>query len=323
MPVLDYAADLNDIRDAVKRIAPFARRTPVMTSQALDAMAGRKILFKCEMFQRVGAFKFRGACNAIMKLPKDVAARGVVTHSSGNHAQAVALASKLRGIEAHIVMPKNSSAVKVRAVEGYGAAIYLCEPSTSAREGTAAEVAARTGATLIPPYNHPDIIAGQGTAALELLEERPDLDAIIAPVGGGGLMSGTCIASRGLKPDIRIIGAEPRGADDAARSLAAGKLIPQTAPDTIADGLLTSLGELTWAILRDHVERIITVSDEQIITAMRLVWERMKIIVEPSAATAVAVTLSDEFRALKGLEAVGVILSGGNVDLDKLPWVRR
>lgn len=319
-----YAAAVHDVREAASRIAPHAHRTPVMTSATLDRMAGRSLFFKSEMFQRVGAFKFRGACNAIMKLPLPVAEMGVVTHSSGNHAQAVALAAKLRGIAAHIVMPKNSSAVKVRAVEGYGAKIYLCEPNTASREGTAQHIAETTGATLIPPYNHPDIIAGQGTAALELLETHPDLDVIVAPIGGGGLMSGTCIASRGVNPTIQIIGAEPKGADDAAQSFAAGRIIPQNDPKTIADGLLTSLGELTWAIIRDHLECIVTVGEDEIISAMRLVWERMKIIIEPSAAVAVAAVLSDDFKShASEAKRVGVILSGGNVDLDRLPWVIR
>jgi threonine dehydratase len=322
--VVHHDTNIQDIVEAANRIAPYAHRTPVMTSATLDRMAGRSLFFKCEMFQRVGAFKFRGACNAIMKLPQEIASSGVVTHSSGNHAQAVALAAKLRGIAAHIVMPKNSSAVKVRAVEGYGAKTYLCEPNTASREGTAQQIAEKTGAALIPPYNHPDIIAGQGTAALELLEAHPDLDVIVAPIGGGGLMSGTCIASRGIKKNIRIVGAEPKGADDAAQSLAAGKIVPQSNPQTIADGLLTSLGELTWAIIRDHVERIVTVSEQEIIAAMRLVWERMKIIIEPSSAVAVAVVLSDEFTSHAAeAERVGVILSGGNVDLDRLPWVVR
>lgn len=315
-------AAIADVRAAAARIAPYARRTPVLTSSTLDAMAGRKLFFKCEMFQKVGAFKFRGACNAVMKLTDDVAKRGVVTHSSGNHAQALALAAKLRGVPAHIVMPRTSSAVKIRAVEGYGATIYLCEPNQAAREGTAERIAQDTGGTLIPPYNHPDIIAGQGTLALELLEEAPELDAIIAPIGGGGMISGVCIGAKGVKPSIRIIAAEPAGADDAARSFATGRLQPQDAPKTIADGLLTGMGELTWAIVRTHVERVITVSEEQIIAAMRLAWERMKIIVEPSSAVAIAVALSDEFKGLPGVKSAGVVLSGGNVDLDKLPWIK-
>jgi threonine dehydratase/serine racemase len=315
-----YAADLADVRSAAERIRPYVHRTPVVTCVTLDALAGRSLHFKCENLQKVGAFKMRGAANAVMKLPENVAGRGVVTHSSGNFAQALALAARRRGIPAHIVMPRTAPVVKRAAVDGYGAMIYPCEPTLAARETTAAEVLDRTGGTLLHPYNQPDIIAGQGTCALELIEDVPELDAIIAPIGGGGLMSGICIAARAIKPDVRLFAAEPTGADDAARSLAAGELIPQTAPDTIADGLLTSLGDLTWPIVRDHVERIFTVSDEQIVAAMRIVWQRMKLVIEPSAAVPVAVVLSDEFRALNGITSIGVVLSGGNVDLDRLPW---
>ncbi|MCH7847196.1 MAG: pyridoxal-phosphate dependent enzyme [Planctomycetes bacterium] len=316
---------LDAVREAAKCIEPYAHRTPVMTCAALDERAGRRLFFKCENFQKIGAFKFRGACNAVMKLADDVAGRGVVTHSSGNHAQALALAAKLRGIEAHIVMPSTASPVKRAAVEGYGGKVYVCEPNETARQQRAEELVAETGGTLIPPFDHPHVIAGQGTATLELLDEVGTLDAIVAPIGGGGLMSGTCIAGRGMKPGVRLFGAEPTGADDAARSLAAGELIPQTNPNTICDGLLTSMGELTWPIIRDHVEAIFTVSDEQVIEAMRLVMQRMKIVIEPSAAVAVAAVLSDEFKSLP-LDAsstsvgVGVIISGGNVDLDHLPW---
>jgi threonine dehydratase/serine racemase len=315
-----YAATLADIRAAAARIKPYAHRTPVMTCSTIDALAGRKVFFKCENLQKIGAFKFRGACNAVMILTDDVAKRGVVTHSSGNHAQALALAARLRGIAAHIVMPRTSNAVKIKAVEGHGAKIYLCEPNQAAREGTAERIAQDTGATLIPPYNHPDIIAGQGTAALELLEEYSDLDAVIAPVGGGGLMSGTCIAAKGIKPGIRVFAGEPLGADDAARSFATGQLQPQDQPNTIADGLLTAMGPLTWAIIQDHVERVFTVSEDEIRAAMRLVWERMKLVIEPSAAVPVAAILRADFKALKGMDRVGVILSGGNVDLDNVPW---
>lgn len=336
---------LADIRAAAARIAPYAHRTPVMTSATIDQLAGRSAFFKCELFQKIGAFKFRGACNAVMKLTDTAARKGVVTHSSGNHAQALALAARLRSIPAFIVMPRTSSAVKIRAVEGYGGRVTLCEPNQAAREGTAERIAAETGATLIPPYDHPDIIAGQGTLALELIEqvrglrdtrapENPHpgplpegeggiLDAIIAPIGGGGMFSGVCITAHGVDPQIKIIAAEPAGADDAARSLAQNKLLPQDHPNTIADGLLTGMSELTWSIVRQHVHRVITVSEPQIISAMRLVWERMKILIEPSAAVPVAVLLSDEFKALPGLQRVGVVLSGGNVDLDKLPWVAR
>ena len=244
----------------------------------------------------------------------------MATHSSGNHAQAVALAARMRGIAAHIVMPNDALAVKRRAVEGYGGRVIECEPTLEARDTTAKAVIAETGATFIHPYNHPDIIAGQGTSALELLDQVPQLDAIVAPVGGGGLLSGICVAAKGLNAAVRVFAAEPLGADDAARSMAAGKLIPQTGPDTIADGLLTSLGELTWPIIRDYVERVVTVSEEEIVAAMRLAWERAKLLIEPSAAVAVATVLSDAFRAIEGIDRVGVVLSGGNVDLDCLPW---
>ena len=309
-----------DVRDAARRIAPWAHRTEVRTCAALDARVGRKLFFKCEHLQRVGAFKFRGACNAVMKLPADVAARGVVTHSSGNHAQALALAARLRGIAATIVMPSNSMAVKRRAVEEYGARVVECEPTLAARETTAARVLAETGGTLIPPYDHPDVIAGQGTATMELLAQVPDLDAVIAPVGGGGLISGACLAAVGSRLGVRVFAAEPKGADDAARSKAAGRFVPQTDPRTIADGLRTSLGELTWPFVRDHVERVVTVTEDEIVDAMRLAWERAKLLIEPTSAVAIAAVLSEEFRALDGLERVGVILSGGNVDLEALPW---
>jgi len=315
-----YATDLQDIREAAQRLSGVSHRTPVMTCSTIDKLAGRRLFFKCENFQKVGAFKIRGASNAIMKLSDDVAAHGVVTHSSGNHAQAVALAAKMRGIKAHIIMPRTANPVKRRAVEDYGGRVVLCEPTLKSREDTADQVVAETGGTLIPSYNHLDVIAGQGTLALELLEQVPDLDAIIAPVGGGGLISGISIAAKGVKPSIRIFGGEPLGADDAARSKAGSKLIPQTAPKTIADGLLTSLGDLTWPIIRDLVERVITVSEEQIVEAMRLVWERAKLMIEPSSAVPVAAVLDEEFRGLKEFEKVGVVLSGGNVDLDNLPW---
>jgi threonine dehydratase len=314
------AVHLADVRAAAQRIAGLAHRTPVMTCATLDRLAGRSLFFKCENFQKVGAFKFRGACNAVMKLPEEMARRGVVTHSSGNHAQALALAARLRGIAAHIVMPRNASPVKRRAVEEYGGQVIECGPNLAARETTAAEVLRRTGGTMVPPYDHPDVIAGQGTAALELLEEVPSLDAIVAPVGGGGLVSGVCVAAHGVKPQIRVIAAEPAGADDAARSKASGQLIPQTGPQTIADGLLTSLGDLTWPIIRDQVERVVTVRDEEIVHALRLMWERAKLLIEPSSAVVVAAVLTEEFRKLDGLPRVGLILSGGNVNLDQLPW---
>jgi threonine dehydratase len=332
---------IDDILTARERIAPLAHRTPVMTCATIDGIAGRRVYFKCENFQRVGAFKFRGACNAVFQLPQDVANRGVATHSSGNHAQALALAARLRGIPAHIVMPRTAPAVKKRAVAGYGATIYECEPTLAARESTAAEVVARTGATLVHPFDNVQVIAGQGTCAAEFVEQvargevfpsKPGgaaasppaaLDAIIAPVGGGGLMSGAAIAARALNARTRVFGAEPAGADDAARSLATGRIIPQTKPDTIADGLLTSLSERTFGIISTHVERIFTVTDGEIIRAMRLVWERMKIVIEPSSAVPLAAILTDEFKANERIATIGVILSGGNVDLDQLPWTMR
>ena len=316
-----YAAGLKDVRDAAERIAPHAHVTPVMTSNTLDRLSGRSLYFKCENFQKVGAFKTRGACNAILSLSPGDAARGVVTHSSGNHAQAVARAAAIRGIEAHIVMPRTAPSVKRAAVEGYGAKVYPCEPNLSARQALADQAVKETGATFISPFDDPFIIAGQGTVALELMDQVDErLDAIIAPIGGGGLMSGLCVAAKGIDASIRMFAAEPAGADDAARSMLAGRMIPQTGPDTIADGLLTSMGENTWPIVRDHVEQVITVTEDQIVSAMRLVWERMKIIIEPSAAVAVAAVLCDQFQALDGLAHVGVVLTGGNVDLNKLPW---
>lgn len=272
---------------------------------------------KCENFQKAGAFKFRGACNAIFALSENETSNGVVTHSSGNHAQAVALAAHLRSIPAYIVMPSNASAVKKAAVEGYGGRITYCEPTQEAREKATDQIVRATHAVFIHPYDNPLVIAGQGTAALELLEEVTDLDLVIAPVGGGGLLSGTAIAVRGSS-QARVVGAEPEAADDAYRSIQAGVILPSIKPKTIADGLLTSLGELTFPIIRSQVERIVTVSEEAIIQAMHLIWERAKIIVEPSGAVPVAVLLEKkvDFSGLK----VGVILSGGNVDLDLLPW---
>jgi threonine dehydratase len=268
--------------------------------------------------QKVGAFKFRGACNAVYSLSDEEAQHGVCTHSSGNHAQALALAARMRGIPAYIVMPNNAPQVKKDAVAGYGGQITFCEPTLEARESTLERIRLDTGATVVHPYNNELVIAGQGTAALELLESVPDLDVIIAPVGGGGLLSGTSIAAKGLKPAIRVIAAEPEMADDAFRSMQEGKIIPSQNPKTIADGLLTSLGTLTFPIIQQNVEQIVTVSEQGIIDTMKFIWERAKIIIEPSAATVVGV-LWEKKIALSGLK-VGVILSGGNVDLNKLPW---
>jgi threonine dehydratase len=312
------APTLEDIRRAAERIRPYAHRTPVLTCAALDRQAGARLYLKCENLQKVGAFKFRGACNAVMSLTEDDASRGVATHSSGNHAQALALAAQLRGIPAYIVMPDNAPAVKKAAVAGYGGRITYCEPTLQARESTLARVVAETGATFVHPYNDARVIAGQGTAALELLEDVADLDVVMAPVGGGGLLSGTALAVAGLSPRTRVLAAEPEGADDAWRSLQAGRIIPSVNPRTVADGLLTSLGELTYPVIRDHVEAIVTVSEGAIIAAMRYVWERAKLVIEPSAAVPLAVFWENKVD-LRGLR-VGVIVSGGNVDLDRLPW---
>lgn len=318
-----YAVDLAAIREAHERIRPYVHHTPVMTCETLDRRAGRELFFKCENLQKGGAFKARGATNAVMSLDEDTAARGVVTHSSGNHAQAVAIAARTRGIAAHIVMPKDASRVKRAAVEGYGARVITCEPTQEARRSTAARVASETGGTLIPPFDHPDVIAGQGTTALELLEEVPSLDAVIAPVGGGGLISGMSLALRELAPSVRVFGAEPATADDAFRSKQTGVLVTEQTPHTVADGLKTTLGELTWPVVRDLVEDIFLVDDLFTITVMKLLFERMKLVVEPSGAVPLAAVLSQRFRQLDGLARVGVVLSGGNVDLDALPWLRK
>ncbi|MDX9827902.1 MAG: pyridoxal-phosphate dependent enzyme [Spirochaetia bacterium] len=311
---------LKQIQEAAKRIEPYAHRTPVLTCGSLDKMVGAQVFFKCENFQKVGAFKFRGACNAVFSLSEEEAAKGVATHSSGNHAQALALAARMRGIPAYIVMPRTAPSVKKAGVLGYGGQVTLCEPTLAARETTLAEVVARTGATVVHPYNDERVITGQGTAAMELLEEVPHLDVIMTPVGGGGLLSGTAIAATEIKPGIRVIAGEPEGADDAYRSLAAGTILPSVNPKTIADGLLTSLGSITYPIIRERVEQIVTVSEAGIVEAMKYIWERMKIVIEPSAAVPAAV-LWERKIDLRGLK-IGIILSGGNVDLGNLPWMK-
>jgi len=319
-PMKKYSASIDDVRAAAKRIKGIGHRTPVLTNETLDLLAGRKLFFKCENFQKVGAFKFRGGWNAVSLLSDDEASKGVCTHSSGNHAQAVAYAAMMKGIPSYIVMPNNAPKVKLNAVKNYKAKITLCEPTLEARRTTLDDIAEKTGATVIHPFNNPNVIAGQGTAALELIEDVENLDAIIAPIGGGGLMSGTCITTRSLLPNAKLYGAEPEGADDAYRSLKEGKRLPQENPNTICDGLLTGLGENTWNILKNHLNAIHTVTDDEVIKAMKLVWERMKIIIEPSSATPVAVVLSDKFKALEGIENIGIILTGGNVELSKLPF---
>lgn len=305
-----------DVMAAHERIARYIHHTPVLTSSAVNGLSGSDLFFKCENFQKVGAFKYRGATNATLLLSEKDAARGVATHSSGNHAAALALAAQRRGIKAHIVMPSNSPKVKIEAVKGYGGIITFCEPTLEARETTLEKVVAETGATFIHPYDNPRIIAGQGTAAKELLEEVPELDVIMAPVGGGGLLSGTLISAKSMKPAIKAYAAEPLGANDAWQSFKAGRLIPQTNPQTIADGLRTSLSELTFSIISKYCDDILCVSEESIIRALRIIWERMKIIVEPSAAVPFAAVLDnpDLFRGKK----TGIIFSGGNAELDAL-----
>jgi threonine dehydratase len=309
---------LDDIHAAAQRIKPYIHRTPVLTNESLNQRTGAQVYLKCENLQKVGAFKFRGASNAVFSLGDDEAAHGVSTHSSGNHAQALALAAKLRGIPAYIVMPQNAPKVKKEAVAAYGGQITFCEPTLEARESTLAKITKKTGSTVIHPYDNEHVIAGQGTTALELLEDVPELDVIIAPVGGGGLLSGTAIAASELKKGIRIMAGEPEMADDAYQSMQAGEIIPSVNPKTIADGLLTSLGKITFPIIEGRVEQIITVSESAIIESMKFIWERAKIIIEPSAAVAVAVLWEGKID-LSSLK-VGVILSGGNVDLEKLPW---
>jgi threonine dehydratase len=309
---------LADIRQAAECIQPYTHRTPVLTCASFDRQVGAQVFLKCENLQRVGAFKFRGACNAVFSLSAEEAERGVATHSSGNHAQALALAARLRGIPAYIVIPRTAPSVKTAAVVGYGGQITYCEPTLEARETTLAEVVRQTYATVVHPYDDPRVIAGQGTAALELLADVPSLDMVMTPVGGGGLLSGTSIAVFALSPKTRVVAAEPAGADDAYRSLQAGRIIPSVNPRTIADGLLTSLSPRTFSIIQAHVERIVTVSEEAIIAAMRFLWERAKIIIEPSAAVPLAALWESSFDFL-GLR-IGVILTGGNVSLDRLPW---
>ncbi len=316
----DRLPTFDDVLEARDRIQAVVHRTPVLTSRLLNQLSGAQVFFKCENFQRVGAFKFRGASNALLALPEAQLKKGVATHSSGNHAQALALAAQLKEVPAYIVMPENSPSVKVEAVKHYGAQIFFCEPTLQAREETLEKVVQETGAVFIHPYNNPYVIAGQGTAALELLEQVPELDVVLAPVGGGGLMSGTAITVRALRPDTLPIGVEPANADDAYRSLQAGHIIPPQNPHTIADGLRTALGTLTFAVLSQNVDRIVTVTEAAIIQAMRLIWERMKIIVEPSGAVPFAALL--ENPQMFANKRVGIILSGGNVDLDHLPWFR-
>lgn len=316
-PVEKKLPTFSDVQTAARRLRGLAYKTPVLTSRQLNELAGAELFFKCEPFQRVGAFKFRGAANAVFALDEAVVQRGILTHSSGNHGQAVALAAKLRGVKATVVMPKSSAAVKIHAVQSYRAEIVFCEPSTADRESVAAQLIHATGAALIHPYDDPMVIAGQGTACLELAETHPDLDAVITPVGGGGLLSGTSLAAKELLPKARIYGAEPAGANDAAESLAQGRKVRLTEVDTVADGLRSqALGDLTFAMLKSAVNQILVVDDRATLKAMRLVWERLKVVIEPSSAVPVAAVFGHpEMFAGK---RVGIILSGGNVDWDNV-----
>lgn len=314
---LDHEPTLDEIRAAHARIRPLIHRTPVLTCRTVDELVGGRVFFKCENFQKVGAFKYRGACNALLSLPPAERDRGVATHSSGNHAQALARAAREMGVRAFIVMPRTAPAVKRAAVEGYGAEVVTCEPTLAAREEGLAGVVARTGAAFVHPYDNWDVIAGQGTAALELLEEVPDLDVVLAPVGGGGLMSGTAIVARESGPGVRALGAEPEGAADAFRSLREGRVVPSVDPDTIADGLLTSLSERTFGVLSRRLEGICTVPDDLTVRALRLLLERMKIVVEPSSAVPLGALLGGGVPNPRGRK-IGVILSGGNVDFGAL-----
>jgi threonine dehydratase len=310
--------DYTDIEKAHARISPLIHRTPVLTSKSINQITGSNIFFKCENLQKVGAFKFRGACNAVFSLFEEEAAKGVATHSSGNHAAALALAARMRGIPAYIVMPRTAPEIKKKAVAGYGGIITFCEPTLQARETTLAKVSAETGATEVHPYDNFFVIAGQGTAAKELIEDAGEFDLVMAPVGGGGLLSGTSLSVKKLNPDCKVIAAEPIGADDACRSFHAGVIYPSENPKTIADGLLTSLSQRTFTIIRKNVDDIVTVSEEKIVEAMRLIWERMKIIIEPSSAVPLAAILEGKVDVAG--KKVGIILSGGNLDLGKLPF---
>ncbi len=308
----------SDIEKAHKRIASLIHRTPVFTSHGINTMVRSELYFKGENFQKAGAFKFRGACNAVFSLSEKEVKKGVATHSSGNHGAALALAARLRGVVAHVVMPENAPVIKKTAVAAYGAEISFCEATLNARESTLAGVVERTGAIEIHPYNNFSVISGQGTAAKELIEDYGEFDLVMAPVGGGGLLSGTAVSVKHLSPGCRVIAAEPEGADDACRSFKSKTLIPSIHPETIADGLLTSLGERNFAVILDKVDDIVTVSEEKIVEAMRLIWERMKIVVEPSAVVSLAAILEDKVDI--GGKKVGIILSGGNLDLGRLPF---
>ncbi len=307
-----------DVEAAHVRIEPYIHRTPILTSSYFNNLTGAQLFFKCENFQKAGAFKVRGACNAVFGLDEKTAKKGVATHSSGNHALSLSYAAGRRGIPATVVMPRTAPQAKKDAVRGYGGKIVECEPSTSSREAVFAEVVAETGAEFVHPYNDPRVIAGQATCSKEMIEELGSLDAVVAPIGGGGMISGTCLTLSNISPDTKIYAAEPLNADDAARSFRAGHIIADDAPQTVADGLKVPLKDLTWHFVSRYVTDILTATEDEIIAAMKLVWQRMKIVIEPSSAVPLAIILNnpDLFRGKR----VGVVITGGNVDLDTLPW---
>lgn len=310
----------DDMLAAHERVRPHIHRTPVLTSSFLNDLTGAELHFKCENFQKAGAFKVRGASNAVFGLSDEAARRGVATHSSGNHALSLSYAAGRRGIPCHVVMPRTAPQAKKDAVIGYGGRITECEPSTSSREAVFAEVQAATGADFVHPYNDPRVIAGQGTCSRELLDQVEGLDAVVAPIGGGGMISGTCLTLSTIAPHMEIFAAEPQNADDAWRSFKAGHIIADDAPDTVADGLKVPLKDLTWHFVRNHVTDVLTASEDEIVEAMKLIWKRMKIVMEPSSAVPLATILKNRDRFAG--KRVGVIITGGNVDLDKLPWLK-
>jgi threonine dehydratase len=318
MVELVEALNLESIRTAHQTIRPYVHRTPVLTNSWLNDACGASLFFKCENFQKIGAFKARGATNAVFSLDDEAARRGVATHSSGNHGAAVARAAKLRGVPAHIVMPSNSAKVKIRAVQAYGAEVVFCEPTEQSREFECAEVINKTGATMIHSFENEHVIAGQGTAAMELLEDVPDLDVIMCPVGGGGLLSGTAIAAKSMRPEIKVIAVEPQNADDAAQSFHAGRRLVTEKKFTIADGLRTNIGEPNFPIIQRYVDDIVTVSEEAIVSAVRTIWETMKIVIEASSAVPYAAIAESKIDVVG--KRIGIILTGGNIDLDALPW---
>lgn len=313
-----YIPTISDMFEAHDRIRPFIHRTPVMTSSYINSLAGAELFFKCENLQKAGAFKARGASNAVFGLSEEQAARGVATHSSGNHGTCLSYAAGRRGIPCTVVMPRSAPQAKKDAVRGYGGTVVECEPSTSSREAVFAEVVAKSGAEFVHPYNDARVIAGQATCSRELLEQVDDLDAVIAPIGGGGMVSGTCLTLSNLAPRVKVYAAEPEQADDAYRSFKAGHIIADDAPNTVADGLKVPLKELTWHFVKRNVSDILTASEEEIIEAMKLIWKRAKLVMEPSSAVPLAAILKN--KSIFAGKRVGVIITGGNVDLDTLPW---